>query len=104
MALSRTMKAMMDVGEIEAATINEALIEHYSKGEDLEFKTFHQWKKDGKRVNKGSSAYVVWGKPRQISKPSDKPAKEESDEDKMKYWPMAYLFSENQVTDQEKGS
>ena len=89
--LSRVIKAQIEVGDIEAATINEGLIETYSKGEQLEFNTFHQWKKKNFQVKKGSEAFAVWGKPRKVPVPdSDK-------DDEFKFWPICYLFSQEQV-------
>ena len=90
--LSRSVKAQIESGEIEAATINEGLIEIYSEGQELEYNTFKQWKEKGFSIKKGSHAHLVWGKPRQVPVvDSDK------ENDEFKYWPVCYLFSENQV-------
>jgi len=90
--LSRAIKAQIEAGELEAATINEGLIEVYSKGKDLEFNTFHQWKGKGFKILKGSKAFLVWGKPMKVPVPES-----EKEDDEFKFWPVCYLFSEKQV-------
>ena len=81
----------MEVGELECVTINEGLIDTYSKGNELEFNTFKQWKEKDFQVKKGSKAFAVWGKPRKVPVPdSDK-------DDEFKFWPICYLFSQDQV-------
>ncbi len=90
--LSRLIKARMDTGDIDAVTINEGLIETYSKGEELEFNTFNQWKKKNFHVIKGSRAFSVWGKPRKAPVPNS-----DKEDDEFKFWPICYLFSTKQV-------
>lgn len=78
-------------------TINEILIKHfYTSEKDTEFKTLHQWNKDGFNVNKGSKAFLIWGKPRATNK--EQPQNQESDEDENEFYPICYLFSNAQVT------
>ena len=94
--LSRVIKMKIQQGITNAATVNEGLIELYSEGdESLEFNTFFEWKKKGFSIKKGSHAFLVWGKPRKI--PVIDAEKDSDQEDEFKFWPVAYLFSENQV-------
>ena len=78
-------------------SINEILIKHfYTSEKDTEFKTLHQWNKDGFNVNKGSKAFLIWGKPKAIDK-TENPDKEEAT-DEAEFFPICFLFSNNQVT------
>lgn len=79
-------------------TINDAIVETLYKDEThKEFKSYRQWKKEGYQVNKGEKAYLLWAKPKQIQKPiTDGTAKEDLDE-MLKFFPIAYLFSNAQV-------
>ncbi len=75
------------------STINQAIINTFYKVDGHEtFKTFEQWKKEGKFVQKGSKAFVVWGS--KIERQT-----EDDDEEKSSYWPVCYLFSNLQVAD-----
>lgn len=82
----------MEIGELDAATINEGLIEHYKKGGHEQFKTFGQWKDSGFSIKKGSKAFLVWGSPREIVHPDP-----ENNDDEFRYFPLCYLFSDLQV-------
>lgn len=90
--LSREVRELMDSGEIEAETVNEALIELYTNPEHLEFRTFWEWKKDGYNVKKGAVSFKVWGRPKESHRITP-----EDGEDEYKYWPICYLFSNAQV-------
>ncbi len=90
-ALSKLIKAQIESGDLEAGSVNEGLLETYSKGKEIEFNTFHQWKDKGLSVKKGSKAFLVWGSPRQVPVPGAE------EDDEMKFWPICYLFSANQV-------
>lgn len=85
--LSQQVKPAVLEGEFE--TVNEALIDLYEDNENQEFHTFHDWKKQGKKILKGSAAFVIWGKPRKVAQAED--------DDEYKYWPVCYLFSNAQV-------
>jgi len=91
-ALSQLIKQQIEIGDLEAETVNEGLIETYSDGEEVEFNTFHQWKDKGFKIKKGSKAFLVWGKPRQVPVPDS-----DDEDDEFKFWPLCYLFSEEQV-------
>lgn len=88
-ALSKALKPLVEVGAFE--TVNQAIVDSYTNSENSIFKTFHQWKKDGKKIIKGSKAFCVWGKPR------EKEQEDETETDEFRFWPVAYLFSNAQV-------
>jgi len=61
-----------------------------------EFKTFYQWKKEGKTIIKGSHAALIWGQP--IAAHSKvMQENEEPNEETYKLFPLCYLFSQDQV-------
>ena len=92
-ALSKV--AQMMVKEGMADSVNQALLDMYSDGDVIEFNTFHQWKDQGMNIIKGSTAFLVWGKPKKTALAEPNPDKPE--EDSYRFWPICYLFSENQV-------
>ncbi|MDL5051508.1 ArdC-like ssDNA-binding domain-containing protein [Oscillatoria amoena NRMC-F 0135] len=78
-------------------TINDAIVETLYKDEThREFKSYRQWKKEGKQVRKGEKAFLLWARPKQIQKPIAE-APPENLEEMIKYFPIAYLFSNAQV-------
>lgn len=79
--------------EFEDWTINQILLFQYSDGADIEFNTLWQWRKKGYKVKKGSKAFLVWGKKKTVSQ-DDSP---EENATEYKFFPICYLFSENQV-------
>ncbi len=92
--LSKIAQKLMETGQF--MTINEAILNGIYKIENpqiQEFKTFNQWKEEGKKIKKGAKGFVIWGKPKKAQ--AEKPDTEETD--KYKYWPMCYLFSNLQV-------
>lgn len=84
-------------------TINSILMERlYNKKGNLQFKTFHQWKAEGKTILKGSKAYLVWAQPLNALKEQEAAEKDyntalEDEEGKYKYFPVCYLFRNEQV-------
>jgi len=91
--ISNPLKPLVLEGAYE--TLNAAIIEEvYKKDGNTVFKTFEQWKKDGFSIAKGSQAFVVWGKPRQIG---NKETKEGEEDEKNEFFPICYLFSNKQV-------
>jgi len=95
-ALSVEAKKLVKIGAFE--TVNDAIIETvYKKEGHSEFNTFYGWLSNGFKVKKGSKAFVVWGRPKQVK---NKEAKEDED-DEFKHFPLAYLFSNLQVEPQE---
>lgn len=91
--MSAQARKMVEHGAFDR--VNEAIIEAFYKSQTpdiTEFKTFGQWKQEGKTIKKGSKAYVVWGQPRKT------PQTESPEEPKeYQYWPICYLFSNLQV-------
>jgi len=88
--------------EASLLTINNILIMNYTKETGCtEFKTFHDWKKAGFKVKKGSTAFRIWGKPIKANKP-DQEEVDPEEKDQFKMFPMCCLFSESQVEPLEK--
>ncbi len=93
--ISKFAKSLQET-EYPDLTINEILIDviyQRENGERLTFDTFNGWRKRGKRVRKGEKAYLIWGKKREV------PIQEaqEGDNDSFKFFPMAFVFSNEQV-------
>lgn len=75
-------------------TINEAIVkEIYQNERNQEFKTYEQWKAEGKQVRKGEKAFLVWGKP----KGSHEGEEQTAEDEKEKFFPVCFLFSNSQV-------
>jgi len=92
--LSRVLQLQMKSGMADFDSVNEGLIQVYSAdGEHTTFKTFQQWKDEGKFIIRGSKAFAVWGSPKKAARPEA----EEGETDEFKYWPLCYLFSNKQV-------
>lgn len=91
-AMRQAAKTLIAAGAYDS--VNDALIDMYKRenANITEFKTLKEWSKAGKRVKKGSKSYVVWARPKEIHKPEA-----QTEEKKMKYFPMCYLFSNEQV-------
>lgn len=90
-AISKPLAALKDMGLIN--TVNEGLKSIYLMQGHSEFKTLEQWEKAGKRVNKGSKAFYLWGK--QTEKNVVDP--DTGEEIEVKFFPLVALFSNNQV-------
>lgn len=86
--ISKVAKALRETEEIDG-TINYTLLNYiYNTGNANEFKTFDEWKREGFGIRKGAKAFVAWGKPRE--KKTDRG-------DVVKFYPITYLFSDQQV-------
>ncbi|MBL4781815.1 MAG: DUF3560 domain-containing protein [Porticoccaceae bacterium] len=113
-AMSQEAKDMMEMatdgmqldGFESCEKINDFLVVMHQKATGCDqFRTFHDWKKAGYKVKKGSKSYRVWGSPLkakiQREEQQSKAAPEsdgKSDTGKsFKFWPMCSLFTENQV-------
>jgi hypothetical protein len=109
-ALMQISKMIKDNDLLGYGSVNECLIEEfYKKDGHEEFHLFWGWKEKGFKVKKGSEGFPVWSaKDKRVDVVHKKePAEPGADpeEEKMKYWPMAYLFSNLQVepmNDEEK--
>jgi hypothetical protein len=62
-SLSNDIKLGMEMGIIDCENVNSALIEMFQNKEHKTFETFHNWKKKGYKVKKGSKAFFIWSKP-----------------------------------------
>lgn len=89
--ISKHLKMLVKEGVYDS--VNQALLEFYAEDlpEGTAFKSFNQWRKEGKRVRKGEKAFLLWGKPRQVA------AKEAEENEDFKFFPLAYVFSSEQV-------
>lgn len=84
--------------DCEGMTVNEVLILMYKDSENKEFKTLHQWNADGYKVNKGSESFLVWGKPKPMTKEAENAQKQATEDEESEFFPLCYLFSNAQVT------
>ena len=104
--LSLEVKDLVEDGTFY--TINDAIVETlYKSDTHREFKSYRQWKKEGRQVKKGEKAFLLWAKPRQIQKPTEQTTAPDEFEEMIKYFPIAYLFSNAQLdpaeTEEEEG-
>lgn len=91
--------ARMRIAEdCEGMSVNEVLVDVFYKDEiNRDFKTLHQWSNEGFKVKKGSKAFLLWGKPKPIEKEKPEQAPADSEQDEEDFFPLCYLFSNNQV-------
>ena len=93
--ISKMVKPLVEEGEY--SNVNEAIKEAVIKETNPEVKvlrTFDQWKEKGFSVRKGEKAHLLWGRPRLV--------KQDEENDEFKFWPLCYLFGNNQVQKLEK--
>ena len=91
--LSSTVKPLVKEGEY--STVNEAIKELIYKEqhpEITEFNTFRSWKAQGKKILKGSKAFLFWGMPVKAKRQD-----EGKEPDEFSYFPLCYLFANTQV-------
>jgi len=78
--------------EGQRANINTLLMVYiYNRHGNRTFNTFAQWLRLGYVVNKGEKAFLLWGQPKEGKRA------EGSEEDNFKFFPLAYVFSDEQV-------
>lgn len=95
-ALSKLAKTIQEM-EGDERNVNAILIEDfYTKGEHQEFKTFHDWKKNGMSVKKGEKAFLIWGRKRQSEK-KETPEPQTNEDAEFSFYPICYLFSNAQI-------
>lgn len=100
--LSKTIKQAMNTGMIESETVNEAVIELYSKSEgQSEWKSGWGWNEAGKQIKKGQSGFAIWGRPKKKKKEEEKAEGEE--DSGFSGFPIAYVFHAGQVEDMSEG-
>ena len=102
--LSKGIKQAIETGEIEADTVNAGLVEHYKKHGHTEIHSFKKWLEMGKVVKKGEKALLLWGEPKRNrtsetgnTSQAAPPKTEENNDDGYEFYPLAYVFSQQQV-------
>lgn len=78
----------------EFATINEALVAMYKEAGHTEIHSFKHWLTLGFVVRKGEKALLLWGEPVKSQKQEKEVG---SDDDDFKFFPLAFVFSQQQV-------
>lgn len=95
---SSTAKLILEMNPDAGEKINEVIIQMYKNEEHQEFATFNGWKEKGFKVKKGSKAFFIWSKPRNVEKKnSESKERKEEKKDEYKMFGLAYLFSNSQV-------
>lgn len=91
--LSNSVKILVDSGQFDS--INEALVAFYMNQDPCIncFKTFREWKNEGKFVRKGEKGFLVWG--RKIKPKAKNDGQEEVSE--YQFFPVSYIFADTQV-------
>ena len=94
---SKEVRPLIERGEYD--TINQAVIDTFYKVDGHEeFKTIHQWNKDGKRVKRGETAFLVWAKPiDELKAEKEGHIIAPEHQDGPKFFPLCFLFSNKQV-------
>lgn len=103
--MKKEAKTVSDKIEAAETTLNYIIVSMYENETNCKvFKTFHDWKKAGYKVNKGVKAFAVWGTPKRIKDKLETEAGEVLEGESWEFWPLCYLFNESQVTkkDDEK--
>ena len=95
-AISMPIQALVKTGAIDS--VNEGLIKFYAQQGHIELNTFNQWLYKGYTVKKGEKALCLWGKPKQGKKEAPK----ENETEDFTYFPICYVFSNQQVEKNEK--
>lgn len=95
--LSAPIRLLVKEGRFE--TVNEGLKEIYAEEGHTELKSIRQWNNDGKRIKKGEKAFMLWGSPRKFEVVDQ----ETAEVDELDYYPICFVFSNLQVTNQVKG-
>lgn len=95
--LSEEVTDLVEAGTFNS--INDAILETlYKNGVHREFKSYREWQRMGFQVRKGEKAFLLWARPKDIEL-----QKEEAQEPSIvKYFPLAYVFSNAQVEPQEE--
>ena len=96
--LCNTLQAAAKAAGIEE-TPNELLREYYAQAGHTELKTFDEWKQAGFYIRRGEKAILLWGhpKPSRQAKEAAKQAGKPEEEAENDFYPLAYLFSNQQV-------
>ena len=103
--LCDNLKLMVELGQLEPSdTKNGLLRQYYAMAGHKELHTFGEWKELGYHVKKGETAILFWGKPKasKEAKEAAKAAGQDEETAKEDYFPLAYLFSQKQVSPIQK--
>lgn len=90
--LSRLIQQLVKEGKYES--VNEGLIDMYREQGHTEIHSFRSWLEKGYVVKRGEKALLLWGQPR---KAFNQEKKTEGEKDEFSFFPLAYVFSQNQV-------
>jgi hypothetical protein len=90
--ISKTIKLAVKEGVY--SSVNEGLIEWYAKQGHGNLKTINQWNHANMIVKKGEKALLLWGSPTSLKTEKEE---QETDESKETFYPLCFVFSENQV-------
>ncbi|MDR2627513.1 MAG: hypothetical protein LBC40_05725 [Dysgonamonadaceae bacterium] len=98
--LSKGLRILKKNGAINS--INEGLRSIYARQGHVELKSIEQWNKEGKRVNKGETALLLWERPQKYAcRPSCQNKRMGGSEtgklDGLIFFPLRYVFSNLQV-------
>lgn len=102
--LSLIARAMIKDDPEEFPNVNTALLALYQEdhpGAET-FNTFKQWKETGMHIVKGSKSFAVWAKPLKAKPKEEDKMRPDDPEETYKFWPICYLFSNEQVIDQNR--
>lgn len=90
--LSKVAKLAIKTGLYDS--VNEAITDIYREQGHTELHSFRGWLKKGYAVKKGEKALLLWGQPKD---PKKQEPQEPQEDGKTQFWPLAYVFSQNQV-------
>lgn len=95
--LSKPIQLLVKEGRFNS--VNDGLKSIYAEDGHKELKTVRQWNRDGKKVKKGETALLLWGSPRKFEVMNA----DTSEVDEMDFYPICFVFSNQQVTEGKKG-
>lgn len=97
-ALCNTLQAAAKAAGLEE-TPNELLRKYYAQAGHAVLRTFQEWKQAGYNIRKGEKALLLWGRPKpsRLAKEAAKQAGKPEEEAESDFYPLAYLFSNQQV-------
>jgi hypothetical protein len=94
-SLSKGLNVLVKEGTIDS--INEGLSGIYAENGHSELKTIYQWNSEGKRVKKGETAFLLWGKPQKYTRNHSNQTRENKETKETDFYPLCYVFSNLQV-------
>jgi len=99
--LSALSDELSEANYNDEENVNSLLISYYldSLPRGAELQSFFTWKQRGYSIKKGSVGFMIWGRPR--IKGDFKKLANNDTENELKYFPISYLFSSEQVEKKE---